>query len=107
VQPVGLSYITVLMCLEYFGYGFGFVGLMLFMMQQIAPGPYRTAHYAFATSLMNLGVLIPASISGFLSDALGYQKFFIWVMLATIPSFLISWLVPFRDTSAEAQQGAA
>ncbi len=107
VQPTGLPNITVLVSLEYLGYGFGFVGLQLFMMQQIAPGPYRTAHYAFATSLMNLGFLIPASMSGFLSDALGYQKFFAWVMLATIPSFLISWLVPFRNTSAEAQPAAS
>ncbi len=106
VQPVGLSNITVLVSFEYLGYGFGFVGLQLFMMQQIAPGPYRTAHYAFATSLMNLGFLIPSSISGYLSDALGYQRFFMWVMLATIPSFLISWLVPFRDTSTDAPDRA-
>jgi PAT family beta-lactamase induction signal transducer AmpG len=105
VQPADRSLITVLVSLEWLGYGFGFVGLMLFMMQQIAPGPYRTAHYAFATSLMGFGFLIPSSMSGFLSDALGYQKFFLLVMLATIPSFLISWLVPFRDTSAEAQPG--
>ena len=43
------------MSLEMFGYGFGFVGVMLLMMQEIAPGKYQTAHYAFANSLMNLG----------------------------------------------------
>ena len=105
-QPTDRSFITVLVSLEWFGYGFGFVGLILFMMQQIAPGPYRTAHYAFATALMGFGFLIPSSVSGFLSDALGYQKFFLVVMAATIPSFLISWLVPFRDTSKEPQQAA-
>jgi PAT family beta-lactamase induction signal transducer AmpG len=98
VQPKDLTLITGLLSLEYLGYGFGFIGLQLFMMQQIAPGPYRTAHYAFATSLMNLGFLIPSAVSGFLSDKLGYQEFFIWVMAATIPSFLVSWLVPFRNT---------
>jgi PAT family beta-lactamase induction signal transducer AmpG len=72
------------------------------MMQQIAPGPYRTAHYAFATSVMNLGFLIPSAVSGFLSDKLGYHEFFIWVMIATIPSFIVSWLVPFRNTDATA-----
>ena len=55
------------------------------------------AHYAFATSLMQLGFLVPSMISGFISDFLGYEHFFIWVMIATIPSFLISWLVPFRE----------
>ena len=40
---------------EYFGYGFGFVGLTLFMMQQVAPGKHQMAHYAFASGIMNLG----------------------------------------------------
>jgi hypothetical protein len=35
-----------------------------------------------------------------ISDWLGYQGFFIWVMIATIPSFLVTWLVPFRATAA-------
>ncbi|MDE2182924.1 MAG: MFS transporter [Alphaproteobacteria bacterium] len=100
-QPTNLPTITAMVSLEYLGYGFGFVGLQLFMMQQIAPGPYRTAHYAFATSLMNLGFLVPSSISGMLSDWLGYQHFFIWVMVATLPSFLVAWLVPFRPIPEE------
>lgn len=98
-QPTSLAGITALVSFEYLGYGFGFVGLQLFMMQQIAPGPYKTAHYAFATSLMQLGFMVPSAVSGFLSDRLGYHHFFIWVMVATIPSFLITWLVPFRNTS--------
>ena len=60
-----------------FGYGFGFVGVMLLMMQEIAPGKYQTAHYAFANSLMNLGLMIPGAVSGKIQMALGYQKFFV------------------------------
>jgi PAT family beta-lactamase induction signal transducer AmpG len=97
-QPTSFVTITTLVVFEYFGYGFGFVGLTLFMMQQIAPGKYKMAHYAFATSLMQLGFLLPAMISGVVSDYLGYKDFFVWVMIATIPSFLITWFVPFRDT---------
>lgn len=80
---------------EYFGYGFGFVGLTLFMMQQIAPGKYQMAHYAFATGIMNLGVMIPGMLSGAISDAIGYKNFFIFVMFATIPAFLATYFVPF------------
>ncbi len=80
---------------EYFGYGFGFVGLTLFMMQQIAPGKYQMAHYAFATGIMNLGVMLPGMLSGFISDAIGYKSFFIFVLFATIPAFLITYFVPF------------
>jgi PAT family beta-lactamase induction signal transducer AmpG len=100
-QPTNFFVISVAVVFEYFGYGFGFIGLMLFMMQQIAPGKYKMAHYAFATSLMQLGFLVPAMLSGFISDFLGYEHFFIWVMIATIPSFLISWLVPFREIKEE------
>jgi len=101
VQPTNFITISALVVFEYFGYGFGFVGLILFMMQQIAPGKYKMAHYAFATSLMQLGFMIPSMVSGLLSDYLGYKDFFIWVMIATIPSFLVTWFVPFRDTENE------
>jgi PAT family beta-lactamase induction signal transducer AmpG len=96
-QPENLAIISLAVIFEYFGYGFGFVGLTLFMMQQIAPGKYKMAHYAFATSIMNLGVMIPSYISGALSDMLGYKMFFGWVVIATIPSILITKYVPFTN----------
>jgi len=104
-QPANFMIISVAVVFEYFGYGFGFIGLTLFMMQQIAPGKYKMAHYAFATSLMQLGFMIPSMISGFISDYLGYEHFFIWVMVATIPSFLITWLVPFREIEEKPDAG--
>ena len=94
-QPVNIPLITAGIVLEYFGYGFGFVGLILFMMQQIAPGKHQMAHYAFANSLMNLGVMVPGMISGFLSDKLGYEGFFILVMVMTLPAIIITKFVPF------------
>ena len=81
---------------EYFGYGFGFVGLTLFMMQQVAPGKHQMAHYAFASGIMNLGVMLPGMLSGWVSDWLGYAAYFIFVLVATIPAFIITWFVPFR-----------
>ncbi|QZE13904.1 MFS transporter [Halosquirtibacter laminarini] len=100
-QPENLAVISLAVIFEYFGYGFGFVGLTLFMMQQIAPGKYKMAHYAFATSIMNLGVMIPSYLSGELSDLLGYKLFFGWVVLATIPSILITKFVPFTYNEEE------
>jgi PAT family beta-lactamase induction signal transducer AmpG len=92
--PQNLYIIGGAVAVEYFGYGFGFVGLILFIMQQIAPGKYKMAHYAFGSGLMNLGFMIPSMVSGFVSDYLGYKEFFIWVLISTIPAFLITWLVP-------------
>jgi len=96
-QPDNLFIIGAAVVLEYFGYGFGFVGLILFIMQQIAPGKYKMAHYAFAGGIMNLGFMIPSMMSGYLSDFLGYKMFFAWVLLATIPSFLITYFVPLKN----------
>ena len=94
-QPSNVWVIGSAIVFEYFGYGFGFVGLTLFMMQQVAPGKHQMAHYAFASGIMNLGVMIPGMMSGYLSAWLGYRNFFIWVLVATIPAFLVTWFVPF------------
>ena len=94
--PENLYIIGSAVAIEYFGYGFGFVGLILFIMQNIAPGKYKMAHYAFGSGLMNLGFMIPSMISGFVSDFLGYKEFFIWVLISTIPAFIITWLVPLK-----------
>lgn len=94
-QPENLYLIGAGIVIEYFGYGFGFVGLTLFMMQQIAPGKHQMSHYAFASGIMNLGVMLPGMVSGYVSDFLGYEKFFLYVLLATIPSLLITYFIPF------------
>ena len=94
-QPQSMWLVGGGIVVEYFGYGFGFVGLTLFMMQQVAPGRHQMAHYAFASGIMNLSVMLTGAVSGYLSDALGYGMFFLAVMLATVPAFLVTWFVPF------------
>ena len=87
--------VGTLVTIEKFGYSFGFVANMLYMMQQISPGKYHMTHYAYCTALMNL-VLVPMQmISGPLADHLGYKTFFIVVMFAAIPSLLAAWFAPF------------
>ncbi len=94
-QPSNPVLVCGAIVFEYFSYGFGFVGLTLFIMQQVAPGKHQMAHYAFGSALANLGVMLPGMISGLISDAVGYRAFFLWALLATIPAFLITWFVPF------------
>jgi PAT family beta-lactamase induction signal transducer AmpG len=103
-----LSFLTVctLVSIEKFGYSFGFVGNMLYMMQQIAPGKYKMAHYAFCTALMNL-VLVPTQMaSGPLADWMGYKRFFLFVLVASVPSILAAWRAPFPNPAdAEGEEG--
>ena len=42
---------------------------------------------------MALGMMIPGAISGWLQEVIGYQAFFVWVLIATLPSFLVAAFV--------------
>lgn len=97
-QPDSILLIGGAIVLEYFGYGFGFVGLTLFMMQQVAPGKHQMAHYAFASAIMNLSVMVTGAVSGFISDAVGYKMFFTVVLIAVIPVFVMTKFLPFRES---------
>ena len=98
-QASSVWVIGTAIAVEHFGYGFGFIGIILFIMQRIAPGPYQMAHYAFGSAITYFGYTIASMMSGAISDYLGYAHFFIWVLLSTIPAFLVSWLVPLSDKS--------
>jgi MFS transporter, PAT family, beta-lactamase induction signal transducer AmpG len=101
--PLSMTTVAILVSIEKFGYSFGFVGHMLYMMQQIAPGKYKMTHYAFCTTLMNL-VLVPTQMaSGPLADWLGYKNFFIFVLIASIPSVIAAWKAPFPNPPDSAE----
>jgi len=92
-QPESLSLIAVALSAEMFGYGFGFVGVILFIMQVVASGKYQTAHYALGTGFMQLGFVLFKMISGDIQTALGYQHFFLWVLVAALPVLVLSRFV--------------
>ena len=105
--PQNLWVIGTGLVAEYFCYGFGFVGLTLFMMQQVAPGKHSMAHYAFASAIMNLGVMLPGMISGWICERTGYELFFIIALVMAAPAFLLTWFVPFTHpdkTEGEARE---
>jgi len=104
----GATYATIatMVSIEKFGYGFGFVGNMIYMMQQLAPGRSTMTHYAFATALMNL-VLVPTNmISGPLAEWLGFSTFFVVVMFASVPSVWAAWKAPFPIRGEDAAKPA-
>jgi PAT family beta-lactamase induction signal transducer AmpG len=104
-MPADLALIVAAIFVE--NLGFGFVGLILFMMQVVSPGSFRTAHYAFGTGFMALGLVIFRSISGDIQLALGYRSFF-FVLLCAIPVFLLSFrIVPRNAGTLEQPLGTA
>ncbi len=97
IMPSSLWIVGASVALEQFGYGFGFTAYMLYMIY-ISEGKHKTAHFALTTGFMALGMMIPGMISGWLQELIGYQHFFIWVMICTIPGFV---LIPFLKIDPE------
>jgi PAT family beta-lactamase induction signal transducer AmpG len=92
-QPESLWVITTAVGIEQFGYGFGFTAYLLYCVY-VARGENETVHYALCTGFMALGMMIPGMWSGWLEELIGYRHFFVWIMLAMIPSLLAVALIP-------------
>ena len=95
-QPANVGIIQACIALEQFGYGFGFTAYLLYMIR-IARGEHQTAHYAICTGFMAMGMMFPGMWSGWLQDHIGYRHFFAWVLVATVPSFLVAMRIPLED----------
>ena len=91
-QPSSNLLISAAVAVEQFGYGFGFTAYMLYMIM-VAEGEHKTAHYAICTGIMALGMMLAGMFSGWLQDHVGYQHFFLWVIISTIPGFIVAALV--------------
>ena len=91
-QPENFLVTGGAVAVEQFGYGFGFTAFMLYMLY-FADGPHKTAHYAICTGFMALGMMLPGMAAGWIQEQVGYLNFFIWVCVATIPSFAATALI--------------
>ena len=92
-QPSNIYLINICIAIEQFGYGFGFTAFLLFLIF-VSEGRHKTSHYAIATGIMALGMMLPGMMSGWLQELIGYRHFFIWVCLSTVPAFLLTKYVP-------------
>jgi len=92
VQPEAFWIVICSVAVEQFGYGFGFTAYTLYMLF-VSAGKYKTAHFAFSTGIMALGMMVPGMVSGWIQEMIGYQNFFIWVLICTVPGFLMAKLI--------------
>lgn len=84
--PQSYWFIGSAVAIEQFGYGFGFTAYMIYMIYVARnSGKYKTAHFAFTTGFMALGMSIPGMPAGWLQEQLGYTSFFFWVLLCMLP----------------------
>jgi PAT family beta-lactamase induction signal transducer AmpG len=43
---------------------------------------------------MNLGLIVPGAASGYIQKWIGYQKFFVWVLIAAVPALVMARFIP-------------
>jgi len=91
-QPSNLLVIAAAVFTEQFGYGFGFTAYTMYMIM-VSQGEYKTVFYAIGTGIMALGMMLPAMMSGWIQEMLGYRNFYLWIILTTIPGFIVAALV--------------
>lgn len=77
-QPSSMWTVGAFVCLDQFGYGFGFTAYMLYMIY-FSQGEYKTSHYSLCTAFMALSMMLPGMVAGYLQESLGYTGFF-WVV---------------------------
>lgn len=85
-------------CIEQIGYGLGFAAYTLFLVT-FSRGERSTAVFSICTAGQYLGgVMIPGFISGFISNSIGYPKFFLIVMLFCLVTFTVTALVKIDES---------
>lgn len=90
-MPENMVLINLAVGVEQFGYGFGFTAYMLYLIY-FSDGEHKTAHYAICTGFMALGMMLPGMIAGWIQELIGYNHFFIFVMICAIPTLAV---IPF------------
>ena len=90
--PSSLLIINICIFLEQFGYGFGFSAYMLYLIYY-SQGEHKTAHYALCTAFMALSMMIPGLFAGALQEAVGYQIFFLIVVVCCAMTYIVSALL--------------
>ncbi len=102
-QTSNLFLVNILVAIEQFGYGFGFTAFTLYLIY-VSEGDHKTSHFAIATGLMALGMMLPGMASGWIQELIGYKHFFVWVCIATIPAFIITKFIPIDPEFGKKQE---
>lgn len=85
------------LCLEQIGYGLGFAAYTLFLIT-FSRGERSTAVFSICTAGQYLGgVMLPGIVSGYLTEYMGYQQFFLTVMALCLVTFGVTAAVKINE----------
>ncbi len=91
-HPSELWIIGSCVALDQFGYGFGFTAYMLYLIY-FSEGEFKTAHYSLCTAFMALSMMLPGMVAGYIQEALGYTRFFGFVMVCCLVTVLVTFML--------------
>jgi PAT family beta-lactamase induction signal transducer AmpG len=49
---------------------------------------------------MNIGIIVPGAVSGWIQSKIGYSNFFIWVILSGLPALVLARFIPIGKGAA-------
>lgn len=87
---------TFVNSIEQFSYGLGVAAYTVFLLSTVK-NKYKAAHYAIATALMALGLLVPGAVSGAIQEKFGYEQFFLISFLVSLPGIITIFFLPLNE----------
>ena len=101
VQSQSLPLIATCVFIEQVGYGLGFTAYTLYLVS-FSHGERSTSVFSFCTAFQYLGgVMLPGMVSGWMSDQMGYQQFFIAVMGFCLVTFAVTAMLHLPDEEVQ------
>lgn len=81
-HPHSIWAIGFLITVAQFSYGLSNGAYMIYLLYTFGTGSHPMSLYAIGTALMSLGAMLAGALSGYLQSILGYDDFFIWIIVA-------------------------
>lgn len=94
--PDGLAVVSVAVFIEQASTGFGLTAYMMFLIYYNR-GEFRTSHYAIASALMTLSLMLPGLMAGGLEEMLGYRRFFFLTLVLIAVTWGVAAIVKIKE----------
>lgn len=103
--PSSLLVINACIFVEQFGFGFGLTAYMLYLIYY-SRGEFKTSHYALASAMMFLSMMLPGIFAGALQEAMGYRHFFVLTLISCVVMYVLAAFVRIDPTFGKTEQPA-
>lgn len=94
--PDSLMLVSVAVFIEQCSTGFGLTAYMMFLIYYNR-GEFRTSHYAIASALMTLSLMLPGLMAGSLEELMGYRRFFLLSLILIAMTWGVAALVRTKE----------